>query len=164
MSDESITLQFGDDNRQFLYRTAGVALNGDLVLLQRIGEANFWCLPGGRMEMGESAADGVRREIREESGFDCDVGRLLWIVENFYNDANGARIHEIGLYFLVRFDPVSAMNAYKSEWKGQEEDGTELTFRWWPVDDLGRVNLQPEYFKRALRKVPDAPEYVVNVT
>lgn len=163
MSDESITLQFGDDDRQFLYRTAGVALNGDLVLLQRIGDANFWCLPGGRMEMGETAADGVRREIREESGFDCDVGRLLWVVENFY-EQNGARVHEIGLYFLVRFDPATATNAYKQEFTGSEEDGTELTFRWWPVDDLARTNLKPEFFKRALRKIPNAPEYVVNVT
>ena len=38
---ESTTIQFGDDERQFLYRTAAVALNGDLVLLQRIGEAKF---------------------------------------------------------------------------------------------------------------------------
>jgi ADP-ribose pyrophosphatase YjhB (NUDIX family) len=163
MSDESVTLQFGDDERQFLYRAAGVALNGDLVLLQRIGDANFWCLPGGRMEMGETASDGVRREIREESGFDCDVGRLLWVVENFY-EQNGARIHEIGLYFLVRFDPATATNAYKSEFTGSEEDGTELTFRWWPVDDLGRANLKPEFFKRALRNIPNAPEYVINVT
>ncbi|MEX0681995.1 MAG: NUDIX domain-containing protein [Dehalococcoidia bacterium] len=159
---ENMTLQFGDESRQFLYRTAAVALNGDLVLLQRIGDANFWCLPGGRMEMGETAMDGLRREIREETTFDADIGRLLWVVENFYND-RGARIHEIGLYFLVRFDPVSAANAYRSEWTGKEEDGTDLTFRWWPVDDLGRSNLQPEFLRRALRKIPDAPEYVVNV-
>ncbi|MCH8963200.1 MAG: LLM class flavin-dependent oxidoreductase [Bacteroidetes bacterium] len=48
----STTIQFGDEERQFLYRTAAVALNGDLVLLQRIGDAKFWCLPGGRMEVG----------------------------------------------------------------------------------------------------------------
>jgi ADP-ribose pyrophosphatase YjhB (NUDIX family) len=163
MSDnDSITLQFGDEGRQFLYRTAGVALNGDLVLLQRIGDADFWCLPGGRMEMGESAADGLRRELREETGFEPDIGRLLWVIENFYTQ-HGARVHEIGLYFLVRFDPVTATNAYRSEFTGQEEDGTELTFRWWPVDDLARVRLLPEYLKRALRKIPNAPEYVVHV-
>jgi len=159
---DNLTLQFGDNGRQFLYRTAAVALNGDLVLLQRIGEASFWCLPGGRMEMGETATEGLRREIREETGFDADVGRLLWVAENFYTQ-DGVRLHEIGLYFLTRFDPVSATNAYRSEWTGSEEDGTELTFRWWPVDDLGRMNLQPEFLRRALRKIPNAPEYVVNV-
>ncbi len=156
----STTIQFGDEEQQFLYRTAAVALNGDLVLLQRIGDAKFWCLPGGRMEIGETAEAGLKRELREETGLDADVGRLLWVIENFYRHGS-VSLHEIGLYFLVRFDPTSP--AYKQEWTGQEEDGTELTFRWWPVADLVRVNLLPEMLKRALREIPNAPEYHIVV-
>ena len=156
----STTIQFGDEEQQFLYRTAAVALNGDLVLLQRIGDAKFWCLPGGRMEMGETAEAGLKRELREETGMEADIGRLLWVIENFYGHGS-VRLHEIGLYFLVRFDPASA--AYKQEWTGQEEDGTELTFRWFPVADLGGVNLLPEMLRRALRKIPNAPEYHIAV-
>ncbi len=82
------------------------------------------------------------------------------MIENFYGQGT-VRLHEIGLYFLVRFDPTSA--AYKQEWTGQEEDGTELTFRWWPVADLVRVNLLPEMLRRALRTTPNAPEYHIVV-
>jgi len=36
-----------------------------------------WSLPGGFVRFGESPVDGIRREIREELGCDCVVGRLI---------------------------------------------------------------------------------------
>ena len=36
-----------------------------------------WGLPGGGLEYGESPEYGVKREIREETGFDVNVDRLL---------------------------------------------------------------------------------------
>ena len=62
-----------------LYVTVKAAIwKGDKLLLQKeIGDKHFfYSLPGGRLNKGEAAHDGLRREVREEIG----VG-LAWISE-----------------------------------------------------------------------------------
>jgi 8-oxo-dGTP diphosphatase len=43
--------------------------------------AGRWSLPGGRVEAGETDAEAVRREVREETGLDVLVGRRVGTVE-----------------------------------------------------------------------------------
>lgn len=40
-------------------------------------ERPFWVLPGGGREEGESDAEAVAREVREELGVEVEVGRVL---------------------------------------------------------------------------------------
>lgn len=40
---------------------------------------DFWCTPGGGLEMSESLLDGLRREMIEETGVAPDIGKLLFI-------------------------------------------------------------------------------------
>ena len=40
---------------------------------------NFWCTPGGGLEMGESLLDGLHREMVEETGVKPEIGKLLFI-------------------------------------------------------------------------------------
>lgn len=47
------------------------------VLLTRRADNGLWCLPGGRMEPGESAAEACEREVREETGLIVQVRRLI---------------------------------------------------------------------------------------
>ena len=45
----------------------------------------LWEFPGGKMEKGESCADCLRREIREELDFDIEVGDHLVSVDHGYS-------------------------------------------------------------------------------
>jgi ADP-ribose pyrophosphatase YjhB (NUDIX family) len=48
----------------------GAVFRGDTILLvQEKMDANRWTLPGGWADVGESAGDGVAREIWEETGY-----------------------------------------------------------------------------------------------
>jgi 8-oxo-dGTP pyrophosphatase MutT (NUDIX family) len=46
-------LSFDLKGERFMYRVAGVAAIDGRVLVQRFEGEEFWCLPGGRVEMGE---------------------------------------------------------------------------------------------------------------
>ena len=49
------------------------------VLLQQRTDNGRWALPGGAIEIGETAAQAVVREIKEETGYETAVLRLIGI-------------------------------------------------------------------------------------
>jgi ADP-ribose pyrophosphatase YjhB (NUDIX family) len=49
------------------------------ILLQRRRDNARWAVPGGVMELGESIADTAVREVKEETGFDVAIERLVGI-------------------------------------------------------------------------------------
>lgn len=84
----------------------GVVLDGDRVLLVRRAlppRQGEWSLPGGLLELGESLADGVRRELREETGLDVEVGPIVETFDRVHRDDVGRiRYHFVIVDFLCR--------------------------------------------------------------
>ena len=62
---------------------AAIVRDGRLLLVKRLTppESGSWSLPGGKVEFGESLADAVAREIREEIGVAIALERPLGLVE-----------------------------------------------------------------------------------
>src|SRR5689334_17461611 len=60
---------------------AGVIFSeGKILITQRRSDqhlGNLWEFPGGKVEMGESFEDCLKREIREELGIEISVGELV---------------------------------------------------------------------------------------
>ncbi|MEO3825203.1 NUDIX hydrolase [Actinomadura sp. B10D3] len=65
-------------------RVTGVVIEDGrlLVLDQDTGDGRSWSLPGGKVEAGETLAGALVREMREETGVEAEVGRLLYVCDH----------------------------------------------------------------------------------
>lgn len=57
--------------------------------LQRDRDGSEYALPGGHVKIGETTADGLVREYKEETGADIKVGKLLWTEDCFWDQLVG---------------------------------------------------------------------------
>ena len=71
---------------------------GRLLLIKRGHEpgAGLWSLPGGRIEPGETDAEALVREMREETGLDVQAGPLLGSVRRPAPGGNVLDIRDYG--------------------------------------------------------------------
>jgi len=139
---------------RFNYRAVGVILHDGHVLLHRAEADNFWSLPGGRCEAGETSAAALARELREEMGVEVRVERLLWVAEVFFA-SGGTLNHELGLNHLASLPAGSPRLDLRATFSGQEED-IPLIFRWFPLAKTPRLRLYPVFLRSRLAAIAAA--------
>ncbi len=62
------------------------------ILLIRRTDNNYWSIPGGGLEPGESVRQATAREVMEETGIACEVTGLIGI----YSDPNHVAAYDDG--------------------------------------------------------------------
>lgn len=95
-----------------------IAVDEDELLLIRRGRgvaAGFWSVPGGRVEAGETLAEAVVRELREETGLEGICGQLLGVEEMFAEGMHFV-ILDYAVTVLERSDPVAGDDASEVAW------------------------------------------------
>ena len=139
---------------RFTYRVGGILIRNEHVLCQAASREDFFFLPGGRAELGESASVSLFREMQEELDVAMKIERLLYVVENFFTDPNNIW-HELGLYFLITAPVDSYLNQSLETIERVDEVGNHLRFDWLPNTQLESYALYPPFFQKALQEIPE---------
>jgi ADP-ribose pyrophosphatase YjhB (NUDIX family) len=147
-------ITFKPAGMRFTFRVGGILIHHEHVLCQADPQEDYWFLPGGRAELGESASVSLLREMQEELGVAMKIERLLYVVENFFNDPNDSS-HELGLYFLVTAPVNSYLHQSLETFTRVDEVGNHLRFDWLPITQLEAFTLYPPFFQRALQEIPE---------
>ncbi|MEO6014722.1 MAG: NUDIX domain-containing protein [Devosia sp.] len=129
MSEQRQMVCFDEGAARFQMRAAGIALRDGYLLVHRASVEDFWTLPGGRVERGESAGETLAREMVEELGQQVTVGPLVSIVENFF-ELSGRRYHELGLYHRMDVPDVFPFSVDGSICHRVRDGDSDLEFKW----------------------------------
>ena len=102
----------------FLPFAAGILLNAEgKILLQKRADKEVWDLPGGIMELGESAVETLIREFKEETGLTVTPLRLFGAYTKYQESYPSGDVPQaVGMvYEVVAAHPEQALDFTNSE-------------------------------------------------
>ena len=108
-------------------------------------ENNFYFLPGGHIEHGESARNSLVRELKEETGFDCEIKRFLGCIEYSFEPGKNSicHNHEYNFIFEAKSDNLKSNKKILSP-----ENHIELI--WVLVSNLNEIDFRPDPLRKSM--------------
>ena len=115
-----------DQNKILLCKTLDLAVN-------------FYFLPGGHIEHGESAETALLRELMEETGAPCKIKRFLGCLEYSFEPEQNSICHNHEYSFI--FEAES--DAIKSNHKPPQLEA-HIELLWMPLNQLTDIDFRAE--------------------
>lgn len=121
---QEIIRNFGNRLR---IRVCGICIVQDRILLVKhayLGEkAYLWAPPGGGIQFGEDAETALKREFSEETSFEVQIKRFL-----FVNEFLKAPLHAIELFFEVTIEEGKIQTGYDPEMPSERQIIRKVAF------------------------------------
>ncbi len=135
-------ISFKFPNISFNYRVGCLIKKDNYVLLEENTDNNYYSFIGGRVKLGETSSEAIKREFFEETGLNVEVVRCMGIVENFFTSkyTKGA-CHEILIIYELKF---TDKEAYKQDNIINKEEAKTSKFKWIAKDKITKDNFKPE--------------------
>ncbi|MGD0422103.1 MAG: NUDIX domain-containing protein [Candidatus Bathyarchaeia archaeon] len=109
---------------------------GEVLIVQSSKWADKHTVPGGHIELGELAEDAIKREVKEETGLDVEVVKLLLVQQAIYPKFYRKHEHFVFMDYLCRTRDTTV-----------KLDGRELQQYAW-VSPSGALELDLEEYTR----------------
>jgi ADP-ribose pyrophosphatase YjhB (NUDIX family) len=154
---------FSTEDYVFGYRVAGILVNNNKVLLQKpTNEDNGYAFPGGHVSFGETNAETLTREFKEEINVDIIVTDLKWVAEIFCPWGR-KRLHQICLYYIVIPSSIDKM-PMANKFIGKEEiagRNFNIEFHWIPINETNKITIYPSNAYELLAKLNEGVKHFV---
>ena len=144
-------ISFDLDGVRFNYRVSCVISSGGKYLLHRKKGDPFWNLIGGRVSLGESSIDAVKREIKEEIGCDCSISGLAYVSENFFR-LKDTDYHELLMIFRGELEEEIREDCIEQD----------IEIRWFTEDEIRQMDIRPAYSREVILKKELIAQWIVN--
>ena len=115
----------------------GIVTDGERILLARRGHApsqGAWSIPGGRVELGESLPEAVRREIQEECCLDVGVGDVAIVLDRITRSPEGGVVSQ---YLIIDFWVTVVGGEAQAA-----SDASEIG--WFTIDEVRTLSTTPK--------------------
>jgi mutator protein MutT len=125
-----------------------VLKEGRMLLVKRSQEPSKgkWSVPGGRLELGETISEAVKREVFEECGVQIEIVRILDVMDNILRDDDG----RIRYHFVL----IDLLANYLSGEPEAQSDAEEC--RWVIPSELTKLDMNPRLRDVIMRAIqPD---------
>ena len=130
----------------FKFRVAGIIERDNKILVTKMRDNDFYCFPGGHVEILEDTKTAAYRELNEELYFKFKLKKLLYIHENFFGH-RGKNFHELCFYYSGRPLKKEEKNLLKEELIWEEIDNGEKLyhhFKWVDINDIDKFDIRPK--------------------
>jgi ADP-ribose pyrophosphatase YjhB (NUDIX family) len=108
----------------------------------------FTKFPGGGLELGEGTRDCLKREFKEETNLDVQIGEHIYTTDFFQISAFNNKDQIISIYYFVHADePIDLITHTTpfnfAPYQIKDQNGESEVFRWIDWNDLneGSVSL-----------------------
>ena len=137
------------DDYKLNIRAAGVMIHNGKILVHKNVNSDHYALMGGRVEIWESTANTIKREIKEELEKDIEITGYISTIENFF-EMKGSKYHEI--MFVHKIEFINEEDK-KIEYTMKNIEGKDyLQYEWIEIDRIDEYPLLPRTVKDVLKK------------
>lgn len=128
--------KFRVDIQKLAFRPAVYAIivrNGKILLSKQWGG---YALPGGGVRVAETTEEALKREVREETGYDIKINGVVACKDSFFMlPQNRGPVHSILIYYLGEVlggkSAVVSLGEYEKEYAGNPE--------WVDLVEIGKI-------------------------
>ncbi len=153
LGEFGMDISFKVEGRKFNYRVCAIMISDSRILAMHDERSPYYYLPGGRVEMGETAEHAVVREIEEELNITPKIIRPLWFNQAFFKeDVDGLNYHELCIYYLMDITHTDLLS--RGEGFSLPEGCHQHDFEWLEFERLKDEYFYPLFLKKAIFHLP----------